>query len=410
MFRRARRRTVKPVFMTFTRNAYAAATEVAIRAVQRRAGRAADRVQSGPLVVVGFFGEPSGVGRAADLSLQALRRLGLAPFAVDARKLLAGDHSEIERCGHGGVILIHCNPDEGIRILARMPARFWIDRKRIGYWAWELPKAPARWRRAATLFHEVWVPSRFVADAVLSAGTRTNVRVMPHLVTRAGDCPPDRQKWRFPPESTVVLSMADFRSSATRKNLTGSIDICRRAATPQRPIVLVIKALRAPRDELYSLAQVRSEFLDLKLMTEPIAATEIQSLIASVDILLSPHRSEGFGLALAEALLAGTPVLATGWSGNMEFMEGLADMLIHHRLVRVQDKAGIYRARDLYWAEPDIEDGVAKLQRLAEEPALRSTLARRGGESVKALGDAWTREALRESLKDVTAMERPSSD
>lgn len=307
-------------------------------------------------------------------------------------------------------MVIHCNPDEGIRVLARTPARFWIDRKRIGYWAWELPRAPGRWRRAASLFNEVWVPSRFVADALLSAGVKTHVRIMPHPVTRADVCPSDRQRWRLPPESTVVLSMADFRSSATRKNLAGSIEICRRAATRERPIVLVIKALQAPPDELDELALARSAFLDLVLITEPIVHADIQSLLASVDILLSPHRSEGFGLALAEALLAGTPVLATGWSGNMQFMEGLSEMLIHHRLVRVQDRTGIYRAIDLCWAEPDIEDGVAKLQRLAESSGLRSTLAKRGGELVMALGASWTRDALREPLKDLAAMERPTSD
>ena len=393
------------MFTTLTRKAYAAATEVAILAARRRARRTTTTTTTpGPLLVVGFFSEPSGVGRAADLTLQALQGQGLSPVAVNARKLLSGDHSEIDRCGSGGAMIIHCNADEGVRVLARTPSRLWIDRKRIGYWAWELPRAPARWRRAASIFHEVWAPSRFVADALLAAGVGTKVRVMPHQVTSAGVCPTDRRRWNFPDESTVVLSMADFRSSATRKNLTASIEICRRAATPQRPILLMIKALQAPRVELESLAQAQGEYFDVRFLTEPIGAADMQSLLASVDVLLSPHRSEGFGLALAEALLAGTPVLATGWSGNMQFMAGLADLLIDHQLVPVQDKTGIYRAGDLCWAEPDISDAATKLQRLAESSVLRSTLAARSAEAVRALGDAWTREQLRETLGELASM------
>jgi len=383
----------KAVVRTLTRKAYAAATEVAILAARRRA-RGTTATMPGPLVVVGFFSEPSGIGRAADLTLQALQSQGLSPVAVNARKLLCGDHSEVDQCGGGGAMIIHCNPDEGVRILARAPSRFWIGRKRIGYWAWELPRAPARWRRAASLFHEVWAPSRFVADALLAAGVGMKVRVMPHPVTRAGVCPPDRHRWGFPHESTVVLSMADFRSSATRKNLTASIEICRRAATPQRPILLMIKALQAPRDELESLAQMQSESLDVRFLSEPIGGADIQSLLASVDVVLSPHRSEGFGLSLAEALLAGTPALATGWSGNMQFMAGLADMLIDHQLVPVQDKTGIYRAGDLCWAEPDIADAAAKLRRLAESAELRFALAARGAENVRALSRAWARDQI----------------
>jgi glycosyltransferase involved in cell wall biosynthesis len=264
-----------------------------------------------------------------------------------------------------------------------------MDRKRIGYWAWELPRAPARWRRAAALFHEVWAPSRFVADAIAACGVRGTVRVMPHPVAPPAGVQRDRRRWGLPEQKPVVLAMADYRSSATRKNIMGSIDICRRAASAAQPLLLVIKAMEAPLHALGKIRLARSEHLDIRLITESLGEEQIQSLIASVDVLLSPHRSEGFGLTLAEALVAGTPPLATGWSGNMQFMSGLSELLIDYRLVPVRDPTGIYGQRDQVWAEPSISDGAAKLLRLTESAELRRRLSSRGAQGVAGQSEDW---------------------
>ena len=45
----------------------------------------------------------------------------------------------------------------------------------------------------------------------------------------------------------------------------------------------------------------------------------MQSFTSAIDCLVSPHRSEGFGLAIAEAMLAEKPVIVTGFSGDKDF-------------------------------------------------------------------------------------------
>lgn len=92
--------------------------------------------------------------------------------------------------------------------------------------------------------------------------------------------------------------------------------------------------------------------------------------------------------------MSGVPALATGWSGNVDFMAGTPELLIQHTLVPVRDPAGIYRATDLRWAEPDMEDAAVKLRALSQSPEMRRRLAERGRIALQDQLKAWSREAL----------------
>ena len=70
--------------------------------------------------------------------------------------------------------------------------------------------------------------------------------------------------------------------------------------------------------------------------------------------MLSLHRSEGFGLVPAEAMLLGRAVVATGWSGNMDFMDADSAALVGYRLVPARDPRGVFEAPGADWAEPDL--------------------------------------------------------
>jgi len=351
----------------------------------------------GRVIVSGLFGEPSGVGRAAELTLAAISEAGFKPVAVGVRSLLAGDAGGIPQSG-GGAWVIHCNPDEAARVLARTDPALWLGRRRIGYWAWELEKTPPHWVDAARLFHEIWAPSTFVADALRNSAVATPVRVMPHPVSLPSPTAKrDRARWGFEDGRLAVLAMGDLLSSATRKNLTGAIDIYLRAFAAPGAATLLIKTMSADPGFLEARRAQAGGRQDIRFMTDALPPQDLLSLIASADVLVSPHRSEGFGLTLAEAMLLGTPALGTGWSGNLDFMSGLPDLLIGHQLVSATDETGVYRAPGLRWAEPDIADAATKLQRLSVSPELRSKLAASGAEAVKTLGHAWTRERLHET-------------
>ena len=232
-----------------------------------------------------------------------------------------------------------------------------------------------------------------MADAIAAAGVTTPVRVMPHPVMLGP--PPlvhDPMSSGF-----TVLAMGDLKSSATRKNLIGAIDIYKHAfpvAAPSTRLILKVQSDDAHPEFLEAALAATSGRGDILFRTGSVNDTEIGQLIASASVLLSPHRSEGFGLTLAEAFLAGVPALATGWSGNVDFMSDVPELLIAHTLVPVRDPVGIYSTPGLKWAEPDIDDAAAKLRALAASPALRREVAARGSAAVQAQMGAWSRTAL----------------
>jgi hypothetical protein len=357
----------------------------------------------GPLIVSGLLSESKGVSEAARLTVAGLAAAGLAPIAHDLRPALTagvGADAPLPTAAPGGVWLLHVNAPEMVHALAAHRAADWLGRRRIGYWAYELQPIPQAWADAATMLHEIWAPSRFVAEAIVQAGVTTPVRVMPHPVHLSQRALPDRSSFDIPPGAFTVLAMGDLASSATRKNLMGAIDIYRRAfpepVSGPGGACLILKTHSQTGDPRFAAmaAEARAGRPDIVLLCDDLSRAGVTALIASADVLLSPHRSEGFGLVLAEAFLNNVPALATGWSGNMDFMTTLDDLLIPSRLVAVRDASGVYRGRGRLWAEPDRDAAAARLRALQHDPVMRAALVERGRAAVLALAEAWTPAAL----------------
>ena len=352
----------------------------------------------GPLIVSGFINGTKGVSRAARLTIEGLKAANLPVTEHDLDALFAADdgsaaHLPVLR--PGGVWLMHVNAPEAIAALSRISPSDWLGRYRIGFWAYELPEVPAQWVKAASVFHEIWAPSQFVASALVRSGVSRPIRVMPHPVVLG---PPP---FAHDPNADdfIVLAMGDLRSSATRKNLIGAINIYKRAfpdVVPSRQLILKVQSDDAHPEFLRAALSAAVGRGDIVFRTGSLNDTEIGQLIAAASVVLSPHRSEGFGLTLAEAFLSGVPALATGWSGNVDFMSDTPELLIRYSLTPVRDAAGIYRAAGLQWAEPDIGDATEKLMALSQSRELRQQLAARGRAAVQDQLKAWSREALNE--------------
>jgi glycosyltransferase involved in cell wall biosynthesis len=355
--------------------------------------------QPGPLIVSGLIAETKGVSEASRLTIVGLRHAGFAPIVHDIRPVFTdgpGARGTLLSDQAGGVWIIHVNAPEAIHALAYVDPVQWRGRYRIGYWAYELPRVPASWVRASAAFHELWAPSQFVADALKDSGVTRPVRVMPHPVSAAWQPVQDVHPASMPPDRFTVLATGDLRSSAWRKNLLGAIEIYKRAFPVQGKSRLIVKLQSDDAHPRFRRAAAVSAAgrADISIVADSLSSEDMRRLIASCDVILSPHRSEGYGLTLAEGFLAGVPALATGWSGNVEFMEGLDELLIAHTLVPVRDPSGVYRAATQSWAEPDLDDGARKLRALHASPARRVELAGLGMQAVKAQMDDWSREAL----------------
>lgn len=372
---------------------------------------------AGPLLVSGLLGEAKGVSEAARLTLAGLRHSGLSPVAHDLRPVLDARWRQTSRLPvsrPGGVWIVHVNAPESIVALAATDPTDWRGRYRIGYWAYELPLLPRQWVDASAAFHEVWTPSRFVADAAVAAGIKKPVRIMPHPVS-LGAVRGRRSRATYGLEEGdfIVLAMGDLLSSAARKNLLGAIEIYR-TAFPETGLARLIVKTHSDRShsEFEQRARNASEGRpDITFLTETLSQQDTASLIASSDVLLSPHRAEGFGLSLAESFLANVPVLATGWSGNLDFMSDVSELLVRYTMTPVDDPYHVYRAPGLEWAEPDVNDAAVKLRALAASPELRGRLAARGRIAVEALAGSWSNSALsRSEWRRLVDDSRPNAD
>ena len=266
--------------------------------------------------------------------------------------------------------------------LARLKPRNMLrGRRTIGLWAWELSRVPAEWAIGARFVHEIWAPSRFSAEAFepIAPG---RVRVVPHpLVTQlpfavAGN----RASFGLPADRFIVLSAFNLASSCTRKNPFGTIAAFKAAFGVNRDALLVLKLTGVThyQDDLAAIRAAVGDAPNIRVMTETVSEPELRGLIAASDVVLSLHRSEGFGLIPATAALLGVPVVATGYSGNLDFMDASSSGLVRYRLVPARDERGVYAVPGAEWAEPDIEDAAAWLKRLFNDAALRAELGSAG--------------------------------
>lgn len=336
----------------------------------------------GGVAVAGELSRPTGVGEGARLMLRGLDALHVPHWALDVAGHLpaaAAGAQAVVAPPAGVPLVVHVNAPLLPLLLLRLPRALVRGRRVVGYWNWELPEAPPEWRAGARFVHEVWAPTPFVAAAFeqLLPG---RVRVVPFPLAVAPPHPAalDRAAFGLPADAVVVLASLNLASSFERKNPLAAIAAFRAAFGDRRDRVLVLK-LGNPDHVPADFARVSEAVAgaaNIRIDTKPYPSADVHALTAAADIVLSLHRSEGFGLVLAEAMLLGRPVIATGWSGNMTFMDQHSAALVAYRLVAPDDPRQVYYGSR--WAEPDQGDAVAALRRLADDAAARTALGARG--------------------------------
>ncbi len=190
----------------------------------------------------------------------------------------------------------------------------------------------------------------------------------------------DRFSLGLPEQKLIVLTVFNLASSMARKNPLGSIAAFKAAFGTSRDHLFVLKlsSVEAYARDVQLIRAAIGDAPNIRLLTETLPEPRLRGLIAASDIVMSLHRSEGFGLVPATAMLLGRPVLATAWSGNLDFMTPDNAALVSYRLVPAVDPRGVYALAGAEWAEPDVADAAAWLRRLADDSALRRRLGAAG--------------------------------
>ena len=308
------------------------------------------------VVIVTALARQHGIARGALLQYAMLRQRGVDVELLDAAPALRNPLFRIPHRAATSYVFHSGGPQTPNMIASVLPAA--ARAYRIGYWAWELPSPPLDWSGYERDLDEIWTPSIFSRDA-LSGGFRRPISVVPHYV------PPRPMRQRKPGSPFTVLAMADTRSSLSRKNPEGAFRAFRRAFgdCPSARLILKIKGHSDATDTAKRcLGQVMLGS-NVEMVAGHLDDLALDDLYERADLLLSLHRSEGFGLPMREAMARGIPVVATGWSGNLDFMDESNSSLVPYKLVQVQDTSGVYATGT--WAEPDLDAAADQLRRLA---------------------------------------------
>lgn len=277
------------------------------------------------------------------------------------------------------------NPDLLYRLPQWLRYDEWGRGYNVGYWFWELPNFPKSWRYATAIVDEVWVNSEYVASSIRQASS--NVIKMPFAVEFS--LPSDalnRNYFGVSQSAFLFLFSYDFLSSSGRKNPAATLEAFLKAFPANQPddVGLIIKSVNGSSDQ-NTLDLLREKFKNdsrIKIVDRQLSTEEMHALIQCCNSYVSLHRAEGLGLGMAEAMYLGKPVIATAYSGNMEFMNEQNACLVPYRLIDVkQDEYP--NAAGQVWADPDIDAAAHQMKKVYEDPEFAASIGKNAADYMR---------------------------
>jgi glycosyltransferase involved in cell wall biosynthesis len=363
--------------------------------------------------LTGYLGHTLGLGAAARGYVQALGSAGVpvSTVTVPLHHLALpveledayGEHAfeDLVQDGGHGFEIVAVNADELPSFVERLGEDY-FEGPRIGIWGWETNSIPPRWQRAFALVQEVWVYSRFMAQNIGAVAPVPVVALPPPVQRPAQPAEPNRLGV---PDGFLFLFVFDYLSTVQRKNPVGLVEAFREAFAPGEGPRLLIKTINGPlrplsEEEVLWAADGRE---DIHVIDRSLTGEELDGLMAACDCYVSLHRAEGFGLTLAEAMAIGKPAIATGYSGNVDFMNEENSYLVDYAIGRVGPECEIYPPEG-EWANPSVEHAAQRMREVYEDPA---EAARRGGQAAQdialTLSPEATGAAMRARLSELAA-------
>lgn len=309
------------------------------------------------LLNINFFGYVSldtGLGEAARNNILALKQIG---YVIDTYDVANSNETAIQ-VSKKGINIIQINPDNLYDFFLKFDVQLLKESYNVAFWAWESEDFPQEYAKFFSYFDEVWTPSAY-CQKVIAKKSHIPVLCMPHAVVlekSSANFSEVRKTILGNREHTFMFSFFfDYKSQIVRKNILGLIRSFRLAfGDMNEHVTLLLKTFPSKHhlDDRASILAEIGEDKSIILFEEHLERNVLHHLLQATDCYISLHHAEGFGLTMAEAMALGKPVIATAYSGNMEYMNANNALLVDFNMISLDKSVGPF-LEGTRWAKPD---------------------------------------------------------
>lgn len=353
--------------------------------------------------VAGFVKGELGIGEGVRATIRAIETTGI-PYVIN--NIISTPHrnsdftyqDKFSQENPYPINIFQVNAHEVNTFIKRGAIEKYFPRRyNIGFWAWELTKFPPEWMSAFAPFNEIWTYSNYCVESIAAVSPVPVIKMMPSISLPVPSLV--REDLKLPPDKFIFLFIFDFFSHLERKNPIATIKAFERAFGENNPdVLLVVKcsnSQRFPADRA-RLIEAIANSTSIKLIDGYLSKEKINALLYNCNCYVSLHRAEGFGLTMSEAMFYGKPVIATGYSSNIEFMNVGNSFLVDYEKVEISGNYGPYKKGDI-WAEPSVEHCANLMQYVFNNYPKAEQVGARAARELKTL---LSPEAIGEKIKN----------
>lgn len=355
--------------------------------------------------LAGYFRAESGVGEGARLLVRSLEAAGVPFTTIDYADSPSRRQHAFAIVGSGvptyPINLVAINADVLPRFADKVGPEFFHRRYTVGIWNWETEELPEEWRGALDYVDEVWLSSNYSRDSVRRV-TSKPVHTFALPILRP-EVPDGLTRTTFDlPQGFMFLFTFDYFGGFRRKNPLAVVDAFTRAFGDGEGPVLVLKSVNGDREpeEAEQLRRAVGARADIRIIDGYLPAAHKNALLGLCDCYVSLHRSEGFGLTIAEAMSLGKPAIATGYSGNVDFMNEANGYLVKWTSALVGEDR--FFPATAHWSEPDVDDAARIMRHVFVHPDEARERGEKAAADILEAHSPGSRTAfLRERLRDI---------
>ncbi len=369
--------------------------------------------------VAGHLSATFGLGEAAKATVAAMKTAEIPLYLNNLSQASEARNESpepVERVNPYPINLVCTNPDILEKLILKdahaqklFNPGYFQSRYNIGYWSWETPEIPENWLPALNLFDEIWTGSQYVAAAIRRC-TNLPVKVF-RFCNNFTPSTLQRKDLHLPEDKWLFLFVFDEYSNYQRKNPQAVIKaFCQSFGKEESGVGLLIKSRNLQPFQKQSLETIADNHPGISFINEDVSREALSGLIKNCDCYVSLHRSEGYGLTIVEAMYYGKPVIATNYSGNIDFMDAENTFPIDYEITTLAETSGVYK-RGTRWAEPDVGKAAEAMRFVYEQKASAMKIGQRASRDIRRqLAPETIGRQIRKRLQEINELVENTAD